>query len=68
MLTYFDSCLLTRVICVARMDVGMLLSSCYYLQYAKYIIVCLIVVFVIVIFFLYLHTPFVCMSLRHWTS
>jgi hypothetical protein len=54
--TNFDTCLLMRVMCVARMDVNMVLLSCYYLQYAKYIIVCSFVFFCIYIFFLFILT------------
>lgn len=43
--TNFDNCLLTPVICVARMDVSVVLLSCCYLQYAKYIIVCYLLCF-----------------------
>jgi hypothetical protein len=52
--------LLTRVICIARMDVGMVLLTCYYLQYGKYIIVCLFVMFfVYMLFYFYTFVP-------HW--
>jgi hypothetical protein len=57
-LTNFDSCLLTPVICVARVDVGVVLLSCCYLQYAKYITVCYLLC-LYVILFLYLCDPLV---------
>jgi hypothetical protein len=60
----FDCCLIyfRMLFCVVRMDVGAVLF-CFVLQYTKYVTICYALVSVRY-FLLYLHAPFVCMSIR----